>query len=232
MSVLYRLIGIKIDDRTKTDLIHDGFDQGYVSLKDAKDYFEKLGCTGSIDVLKFITDAETMKEEKKYSLNPSEPRLIYVLSLDEELKARIQKIFEEKGCIQEKRRGTGKARTVNQNLSKPIPLDEVKINDKIIHESNQETLKLFKEKDFIELLRIYKFNPQMFKTFSSYISSGDVVFSDERFSITEKANYDSLLIEIKNLGVDLDDSIIMSALNKFNGHLNLTLRFLLYQQAC
>ena len=231
MSVLYRLIGIKIDDKTKTDLIHDGFDKDCITLKEVKDYFEKLGCTGSSEVLKFISDAETMKEEKKYSVNPNEQRLIYILSLDEELKIKIFKIFEEKGCIQEKRKSGGKSRTVNPNLSKPIPLDEIKINDKIIEESNEETLKLFNEKDFIDLLRIYKFNPEMFKRFSSYISSGDVVFSEDRFSVTEKTDFNSSVIEIKNLGIDLDDTVILEALKKFNGHLNLTLRFLLYQQA-
>ena len=79
-------------------------------------------------------------------------------------------------------------------------------------------------------MRIYSENPDIFKRFASYVSSGDVVLTGDRFNVPEDINVDSQLEEIKKLGVDLADEIIIDALKKFKGHLNLTLRFLLYNK--
>lgn len=232
MSVLYRLIGIKINESTKTDLIHEGLDENkeFITIHEVKGYFESLDCTGSSDVLKFITDTETMKDDKKYSISLKDKRVIYVLSLDDRLKEKITNIFSSKGFVQEKRNVT-KEKKINPNLSKPIPLDEIKIDGSIIDDSNNETIKLFHDNDFLNLLRIYEDNPDMFKRFSSYVSSGDIILNDERFAVKSEINLEALLIEVKNLGINLEDEIITNALQKFNGHLNLTLRYLLHQKA-
>lgn len=232
MSVLYRLIGIKINESTKTDLIHEGLDENkeFITIHEVKSYFESLDCTGSSDVLKFITDTETMKDDKKYSISLKDKRVIYVLSLDDKLKEKITNIFSSKGFVQEKRNVT-KEKKINPNLSKPIPLDEIKIDESIIDDSNNETIKLFHDNDFLNLLRIYEDNPDMFKRFSSYVSSGDIILNDERFAVKSEINLEALLIEVKKLGINLEDEIISNALQKFNGHLNLTLRYLLRQKA-
>lgn len=232
MSVLYRLIGIKINESTKTDLIHEGLDENkeFITIHEVKGYFESLDCTGSSDVLKFITDTETMKDDKKYSISLKDKRVIYVLSLDDRLKEKITNIFSSKGFVQEKRNVT-KEKKINPNLSKPIPLDEIKIDENIIDDSNNETIKLFHDNDFLNLLRIYEDNPDMFKRFSSYVSSGDIILNDERFAVKSEINLEALLIEVKKLGINLEDEIITNALQKFNGHLNLTLRYLLHQKA-
>ena len=153
--------------------------------------------------------------------------------MDKEVKSKLVNIFDEHGYVAEKKeiQTVGRqTQKVDETLSKPIPLDEIKITEAVIQESNNETIKIFQEEDFCSLLRIYSENPDIFKRFASYVSSGDVILTEDRFNVPEDINVDSQMEEIKKLGVDLSDEIIIDALKKFKGHLNLTLRFLLYNK--
>ena len=71
MSIIYKLVGVHVNSDTKTELKHKDWDEAKkeVSLGDVQKYFESMGCSGTSEVLKFITDSETMKEEKAYQIS-------------------------------------------------------------------------------------------------------------------------------------------------------------------
>ena len=240
MQITYKLVGIPVKSDTKIEMLHKDWDSSKVeiSISDVQSYFISLGLKETYTI-KFITDSETMKADKLYSL--TNDRQIFVFTMSKELKINLTKIFQEHGYETENKSHrqscpTSKSNVLtpkeDQSLTKPIPLDEIKINESVIKESNQETIKLFQEEDFNTLLKIYSKNPEMFKRFSAYISSGDVVLPENRFNVTEDVSYESHLKQIKDLGLEsLDDEIILAALQKFKGHLNLTLRYLLFNKS-
>jgi len=235
MTIVYKLVGIKVNSSTKSELKHKDWDDSKktINIADVQAFFKSLGCQDDIGELKFITDSETMKEEKTYSLE-AENRLIFVFTSDDKLKHQLKIIFQEHGYVPVKKEDEVEVKQedkMDTELSKPIPMEEIKIDEKVVEESNKETVKLFEEEDFITLLRIYSDNPDMFKRFSSYISSGDVMLTDDRFAASEDIDVSSQLEEIKKLNIKLGDDIITGALKKCRGHLNLTLRYLLYNQS-
>ena len=152
-----------------------------------------------------------------------------VFTQDSEIKKTLISIFDKDGYFVEKKA------PAKQNLSttkiepyvtKPIPEDEIKIDESIITESNKETVRLFGETDFKTLLKIYINNPEVFKTFASYISSGNVI-STALSKPTEGADFEEQKQAIIDLNLGVEEELIDKALNKFNGHINLSLRFIL-----
>lgn len=113
----------------------------------------------------------------------------------------------------------------DEEINKPIPLEEIKFNEEIIEKSNNKTIELFKNDNFKTLLKIFNDEPDVFKTFASYITHGDVQL--DYFDDIEETNYDNELEAIKSLEVDIDDELIIEALKRFKGHINLSLRYLL-----
>ena len=111
-------------------------------------------------------------------------------------------------------------------ISLNINYDEIKIDSGVIEKSNQETIKLFGDKNFQTLLKIYYENPNVFKVFASYVSSGNVMMNSIP-EVNKDVNFDREFEEIKNLNLGIKDSLIRNALVKFSGHLNLSLRYLL-----
>ena len=177
-----------------------------------------------------------MAHEKDYLINEQESRIIYVFTMSHELKENLIKIFNEHGYISKKKVDLLKSKEESQNnpsehvqidldLLKPIPEDEIKIDATTISASNLETLRLFGEQDFQTLLNVYVKNPDMFKIFASYVSSGTVV--PTVFHKDNSIDYVEQLEEIKKLNIGVNDEDINSALVEFNGHINLTLRYLL-----
>ena len=192
-------------------------------------YFDSLGlkkelCTN----IKFITNAEIMTNEK--SFNAVDKLTVYVFSQDEEIKKLINKIFQENGHISEKvvQKEQSKPYVVNhvdETISKPLEESELKITKDIIDESNKMTVELFKNNNFKSLLKIFYEDPDIYKTFASYVTSGDMM--EEPFDEDIESNFDTQVQEILSLGVLLDEDIIRNSLKRFNGHINLSLRYLL-----
>ena len=140
--------------------------------------------------------------------------------MNSDVKQEFVKIFNEHGIVKEEEMDED----VDDEITKPIPEEEIKISDDIIEASNVETIKLFQDKDFLTLMDIYNRNAEAFKIFSRYISSGTVLMNS-----LEKSNDEFLveLNEIKKLNIGKSDEEIQNALQMFNGHLNLSLRYLL-----
>ena len=110
------------------------------------------------------------------------------------------------------------------------------MTDDIIKESNNSTLELFTNSDFITLLKIYNKNPQVFEILYKYTQNANI---SESFISTKTINnlstnelnyYKHLCDKIYNLDIITDKNIIMQSLIKHSGHLNLTLRDLLNKE--
>lgn len=219
MTIIYKLVGtVNNGSKCKNEIEDKDFDKSTIQLSDVSNFFNKLGLEDCQNV-KIIIDIEKelMIPDKEYSIESDKNRLIYIFSMDPEVKKKLISIFtKEISNIESK------------VLEKPLPFSEVKINDNIIQKSNTETVELFKDDDFLRLLYVYKNNPNMFKIFSSYITSGNVIINKEKFSDSEKTDFSEELEVIKKLDIGVSDDNILETLKRFNGHLNLSLRFLLF----
>lgn len=229
MPVLFKLVGIQMSQGIRTDMKFNKFDEskGTINIKEVKDFFTELGLAEN-DQVKFITESQTMSADKEYKVNKDTEKIVYVFTLNTDIKSVLVEIFKEKG---EESSNKVEEKKVDTNISKPIPFEKIKIDDSVIENSNIETVKLFEEEDFKSLLSIFINNPNMYQRFSSYITSGDVVIESEKFSSSKEKDYSQQLEEIKKLNIKVCEEDITNALNKFNGHLNLTLRYLLYQNS-
>ena len=223
MSVLFKLVGIKVEKNTKSEILCNFGSKNSINLSDILSIFDGFGL--NIDKeknkeIKFITDSETIKEENSYKISSDSKRVIFIFSMNSDVKQEFIKIFNEHGIVKEEEMDVD----ADDEITKPIPEEEIKISDDIIKASNVETIKLFQDKDFLALMDIYNRNSEAFKTFSRYISSGTVLMnslekSDDEFLVE--------LNEIKKLNIGKSDEEIKNALQMFNGHLNLSLRYLL-----
>lgn len=228
MSILFKLVGLQSSEGIRTDMNFFKFDQSKetVNVKEVEDFFIELGLAPNDDV-KYITESQTMSPDNNYKVNKDSQKIIYVFTLNADIKSTLVEIFKKNGIETTTKPGN----VIEKNISKPVPFENLKIDESIINKSNTETIKLFGEEDFKSLLSIFVNNPDMFKRFSSYITSGDVIVESEKFSIEGENEYTSEFEEIMSLGLKISDEEINNALQKFNGHLNLSLRYLLYQES-
>ena len=234
MAIIYKLVGIKSNENVNNEMIHKDLssEKKELNIKDVYTLFSSLGCSEGINEIKFITNSETMKEDKNYTIPEGEGKLIiFVFTMNETLKTKLKEIFNTHGYAAKKEISIVQNSTPQQvypkvELDKPIAEDEIKIDESTINKSNTETIKLFGEKDFQSLVRIFYENPNVFKTFASYISSGNTI-GNLQFSEMRDLEFEKEVEEIKNLNLDIKEESIKTALKKFNGHINLSLRYLL-----
>ena len=220
MPVLFRLVGIQVENDTKSEILCNFASKDTINLSDIVSIFEGFGLNVDTEKIRFITDSETVKQGSIYNISSDSTRVIYIFCMNSELKVDLLKIFNDHGTAKEKEMEVD----ADTEITKPIPEEEIKISEDIIEASNVETIKLFQDKDFLTLMEIYNRNAEVFKTFACYISSGTVLMnslekSDDEFLVE--------LNEIKKLNTGKSDEEIQSALQMFNGHLNLSLRYLL-----
>lgn len=228
MTIILKLVGVKSDLKTEISL---NWENKEITISDIRTHFKSNGYVDNISEVKFITSSETMKDDKKYLIDKD--ITIFVFVMDINIKNSLIQFFDKHGHEVEKKISTGtnqesivvKTPQPNPELDKPLPEEQIKITSDIIDKSNQETVKLFDNQNFKTLVNIYYNNPDVFKTFASYISSGTVISSALQQNV--ESTYDVQLEVIKNLGLNISDEKIIGALQKFNGHINLSLRYLL-----
>ena len=234
MTILYKLVGVTNTRSTCTELLHKDWDESNnnFTLNDAISYFDSMGLDKEkASDVKFITNAEIISQEKTYDLSKGN-LTIYVFSQAEDLKAIIYKIFQDNGSVSSAPNNTSvqqqpkqQQQIVDSSISQPLAEDLIKITPEIIEESNKTTVELFQNKNFKTLMRIFYEDPAVFKNFSSYVVSGDMV--ENPFSDSVESEFDEEVQQIISLGVPISEDKIREGLKKFNGHINLTLRYLL-----
>lgn len=187
--------------------------------------------------IKFVFRTEAINVDaninKDYALDGK--NIIFIFCKETLLREKVMCLFQKFGKQSEKQKNKNENNSStlpDQNICQPIK-DEVEeiieIDNNLINESNKKTSELFKDEDFLSLIRVYNNNPDMFNIFASYISNGDAVISDFSKDIDLSEDVINILKEqIKSLDINLDDKDIIDALKKNNGHLNLSLRYLLF----
>ena len=228
MTIVYKFVGNK-KSNNKIEMFHKDWDvsKTTINFDIVVEYFKNLGITEKIETVKFITNSETMKSDKEYPIGSN--LIIFVFTVDAKVREQISSIFDSHGYEVKKSNPipvTQAKPVVDLSLENPIPEDKLVMTQDSINRSNEEAVKNFDNKDFKTLLKVYINNPNAFKTFASYISSGDVLPTSLP-EVKEEADYSEQLKIIQDLNLGLSDTKINSTLNKFSGHLNLTLRFLL-----
>ena len=89
---------------------------------------------------------------------------------------------------------------------------------------NQKIKSIFSDKDFILLVHIYKNRPELLKLFYQFISSSDIIDNNYSFDIDIKDN----LKIISDMNLNIPHENITQALYRTKNHLNLALRYLLF----
>ena len=85
-------------------------------------------------------------------------------------------------------------------------------------------LEILNDPYFINLIRIYKNKPELFKDFYKYISTTFII----QQKVNKEHNYNNNLDIIKNMNLNYDDNQIMNSLKIANNNVNLALRHLIY----
>jgi hypothetical protein len=222
---------------------------GLFKLSNFQSLFETYGLDkDDIEQLKFVANSESIKDnEKIFTLTSDQDFVIFVFSSNKDVRDKLSTIFENNNtninC--EKKKDENKVTSkeeiqitskeeVDKNLTKKIYLDEVEkvpiLDDETVSEINIKSAKLFQSEDFKTLIRIFYKNQDIFKTFFSFITSGDII----NLSIPESAKdkkYDTEIQMLKSLEIDQTVEEIEKVLKLFNGNMNLALRVFLVRNS-
>jgi hypothetical protein len=100
--------------------------------------------------------------------------------------------------------------------------DEIEINKL---EDIKQNLDIFKDEDFLTLIKIYKNRGYLFNDFYKYINSAEIINFNKIINETELNDNINF---IKNLNLNFSDENIKTALEKTSNHINLAIRYLLF----
>jgi hypothetical protein len=214
----------------------------------------------SFEHIRFVAESETLKNDSKFFEVSSEKNLIvFVFTANKEVKEQLIEVFLKNATNMEDvptasvvesqskplvgtvvdsntlSRSNHQDGPADEEITKPV-VDKVEeekfpeLSDEIISELNHKTAKLFDNKDFKHLVRIYYTNPDIIKTFLSFVSHGDIAKMIIPL-MSEDKDFSHEISMLKSLGICESDEVISQVLKAFNGHLNLALRVLLCRKA-
>ncbi len=256
MPIVFKLVGYTADKKHYE--IKDSFN-GPINLKLLYELYEVWGLTKEeISNIKFITDSEQIKNpEKSFLVKEDEDRVIFVFTSNVTIRQKLHEIFIREGSevqISHKantNESTSETTTVTYTqpanpdpeictpvtqVVKPDPIPV--LTSEVIDTMNAKSVSLFADPDFRNLISIYMRKPDLFSVMAKYVQNGNVIPESlgpvqtvQMLSDDVLFNYKKSCQEIKNLGINYPDDVIMSRLIKYSGHLNLTLRSLLCETA-
>jgi hypothetical protein len=122
--------------------------------------------------------------------------------------------------------------TAKKILAELNKIDSDDESDKILVEDVEpseikQNLDLLMDADFITLIRIYKNRGDLFNDFYKYINSSQIIKFSKLENETELINN---LNFIKELNLDFPEDKIIESLKQTGNHINLAIRYLLYNQ--
>lgn len=228
MPLIFKLVGFVINN--KYYKIRDSY-EGNINLIAIHNLFISWGLTSEeVKQIKFIIDSEQIVNPNKlYLITPNEEHTIFIFVFNQEIRQKLQLIFTKHGTqsVEDTIIDSEISQPITQSDSDTIPM----LTPEIINKTNEQTLLLFSDPDFINLISIYKRKPELFNILSSYIQNNDmnneslIITKDlNELSVEEQTYYTSLCSNIMNLNFGVSQNIIMNKLLKYSGHLNLTIR--------
>ena len=177
------------------------------------------------DKVKFIFNTNTLKDDNEI-FDIEDDKIIYIFTNDDYCKELLNFVFLKIGKELKK-----KKKKLNSALEEELEEDHVLKNEDI-NKINEEIIKDLEDPDFSHLLSISKTKPELFDKLYQFLSNGDIVdkneisnfnFSDSEFTYTNE------LEALKKLNIGSDDDI-KRILMFFNGHMNLSLRYMINQK--
>ena len=178
----------------------------------------------SLGKIKVINNGSIMEPNIVHLLhNTNEP--IYIYTQDTSIRnILIECIFSEKNNIVQPEL----EQSVEPELEQSVEPEVISINT--IDQLNESIMKQFEDPDFTNLLRIISTKPHLLDQASSYLMNGSI--SETIHVSTEEFKYNEQYLILEELGfVRMDPSDIKSIVTHFKGHLNLCIRYILWQEA-
>jgi len=226
MPIIFKSVGTSDPKKYEIKVIMNGA----VTLLEVQNIYKNFGLDDNdLSHVKFIANSKTMEPNDKYLVNEEVNLHIFVFSTIKTVKEKLEEIFIKNNslAVEEAESSEIVVQSINTFLKKNIDNAEETfvLDDEKVKSINEKTIKLFESEDFKNLIRIYYSNQDVMKTFLSYIVHGDIV----KITIPQSSDksFESEITVLKSLGIKNSDEEIKSALNRFNGHINLTLRALL-----
>lgn len=242
MILTFKFIGYQSNN--SYDFSHD-FEKDEICKKDIYILFmEKQMNIADLEKIKFISNGYSLTDlEKLYKIELL--KTIFVFTNDESIQEQLTKnIFIN---IKDNPKPSAPPMTYNPpsynsfdlNLKNLPNEDEeediIQPTEEELIEINKKIIEIFKDQDFINLLRICINKPELLKLANGYLSSGNIIDKDFTYSDyeSEEVKYvDELNFILENINninftTKLTHQNISSILNYFNGHINLTLRYII-----
>jgi hypothetical protein len=184
------------------------------TLNNIIDNLRQNGFTAPVNDIRFIFKGNTIIDEnKEYELEGND--IIYLFSTKNDIKQELIKTIFKSNNVPIK--------------EEPLPdVDEELLTQDKIKFANQNVIEMFKDPDFVTMLKICLTKPNIVNMVTNYLNSGDIsieIKDYEEFIYIEELN--QINMYLKELNIIIDDNIIKNTLMSFNGHLNLSLRYLL-----
>lgn len=233
MSVTFKLIGYQSE--SKNDFAHI-FENSQISLKAVYLLFMNKGMNiEDIKKIKFILHGESLNNLDKIYNIETDNRVIFIFTNDIKIKSELIKhIFTtiENVDLTQSTHGRFQIKPVETTVLEDQPEEEIDQTPEEITNINKKICEIFADNDFKTLLRICLNKPELLKLMNSYLSSGNIV-EEFGYSQVEDFQYDTeyqelyQLLNNDNIQFSWNENMVKSTLNYFNGHVNLTLRYLL-----
>jgi hypothetical protein len=244
MPLVLKLVGYYVDNKHYE--IKYPF-SGFVNANLLHELFKVRGISeDNINQIKLITDSEFMTDlDKCYPVNEVESRNIFIFTSNTVLRQQLYDIFIKEVLTNSVPQTT--EIQIQPELTKITPDPEICqpltqtkpdtipiLTPEIINDINIKTISLFYDPDFKKLIDIYIRRPELFSTLAKYVQHGTVIEESlepvktlDMLSDSEIQHYIHLCEQIKFIGINLPDDVIITKLLKYSGHLNLTVRSLL-----
>jgi hypothetical protein len=221
-SLVLKLIGNSTQEHCVT------IQKPYIGINDIMSYLLTNSVSfKELENINFIHKGQNITNdiEAKYS-SELEPLVIYIFSSSNEIRQELNKCIFNDDLVELSLNDFKNSTTLE-------PLEDTleTIDEEDKQNININTIKLFEDSEFVNLLRICINKPQLLNQVTSYIMNGSVTSEIKTIQL-ENFNYPSEYNNINNildsLNITIDEIKIKSVIQHFEGHINLSVRYLLY----
>lgn len=237
MSITFKLIGYQADK--EFDFIWSSCnnlqkDKNSFCLKDIYEIFIRKGINikDLKDNIKFITNGARLQNlEESFNC----PLTIFIFTnIPTAREALLKNIFTSIPNQKSKFNVSTNKKLNNNQLQDNISNEENIID---MDEINKKILESFKDPDFLILLKICINKPELLNMMNGYLSSGNIISGElkdienlENFKFEKEFNIIKDLLQKNNINIKFNEHNLKKILNQFDGHINLTLRYLIHSQ--
>lgn len=189
-----------------------------------------------IKQIKFIKNGKHINNLDEILYDSDSNNLVYLFTNDQLIKSSlISFIFTSVPKDENKSNSIQISTKLNVESTEDNQEELYEPTEEEVNSINEKIVENFKDKEFRDLLQICIKKPELIKMVNSYLSNGNII---------EKIDFDSIILEefkyqnefefIKSFYQDnfmttlSNELYVKKILNHFKGHLNLSLRYLIY----